>query len=92
MSSVKAWENGPSYIDMPKRMDTYSAPALPDPDKLRRLEGARETMRWLQTALVSARDRVVIKRRVHDPVLGAADWQIIGRAVRYDVYRGGVSA
>ena len=51
MSSVKAWENGPSYIDMPKRMDTYSAPALPDPDKLRRLEGARETMRWLQTAL-----------------------------------------
>lgn len=49
--SVKAWENGPSYIDMPKRMDSYSAPVLPDPDTLRRLEGARESMRWLQAAL-----------------------------------------
>ena len=49
--SVKAWEDGPSYIDMPKRMASYSAPMMPDPDQLLRLDGARETMRWLQAAL-----------------------------------------
>lgn len=49
--SVKAWENGPSYIDMPRSMDSYTAPVLPDLQQLRRLEGARETMRWLRTAL-----------------------------------------
>lgn len=54
--SVKAWEDGPSYIDMPRKMDSYSAPALPDPEKLRRFDGARETMRWLQTALAEYAD------------------------------------
>ena len=29
--SVKAWEDGPSYIDMPKSMDSYSAPVMPEP-------------------------------------------------------------
>ena len=53
--SIKAWEDGPSYIDMPKRMDSYSAPAMPDPEQLRRLDGARETMRWLQAALTEQR-------------------------------------
>jgi len=32
--------------------------------------------------------RVVLKRRRTDPQLGAPDWQIVGRTVRYDVYRG----
>ena len=54
--SVKAWENGPSYIDMPRSMDSYSAPVMPGLEKLRHLEGARETMRWLQDALVAKRD------------------------------------
>lgn len=49
--SVKAWEEGPSYIDMPKRMDSYIAPVIPNLEELRRLDGARETMRWLQAAL-----------------------------------------
>jgi hydrogenase-1 operon protein HyaF len=49
--SVKAWEDGPSYIDMPRSMSSYSAPAMPDPETMRRLDGARETMRWLQAAL-----------------------------------------
>ena len=54
--SVKAWENGPSYIDMPRGMESYSAPVMPDPEKLRSLDGARETMRWLQDALLEKRD------------------------------------
>jgi hydrogenase-1 operon protein HyaF len=32
-------------------MDSYSAPAMPDPETMQRLDGARETMRWLQDAL-----------------------------------------
>ena len=35
-----------------------------------------------------ARVRVVLKRRRHDPVLAVPDWQIVGRSVRFDVYRG----
>jgi hydrogenase-1 operon protein HyaF len=54
--SVKAWEDGPSYIDMPRRMDSYSAPAMPDPETMRQLDGARETMRWLEEALSEPRD------------------------------------
>ena len=55
--SVKAWENGPSYIDMPRSMNQYSVPSLPDPETMRRLDGARETMRWLQAALEEPRDK-----------------------------------
>jgi hydrogenase-1 operon protein HyaF len=54
--SVKAWEEGPAYIDMPRSMNSYSAPAMPEPEKMRRLDGARETMRWLQAALTEPRD------------------------------------
>ena len=54
--SVKAWEDGPSYIDMPRSMNSYSAPAMPDSETLRRLDGARETMRWLQSALTKRGD------------------------------------
>jgi hydrogenase-1 operon protein HyaF len=55
--SVKAWEDGPSYIDMPKSMDSYSAPMMPEPEKLRHLDGARESMRWLQAALTDWDDK-----------------------------------
>jgi hydrogenase-1 operon protein HyaF len=53
--SVKAWENGPSYIDMPGSMDRYSAPSVPDPETVRHLDGAREAMTWLQNALTEWR-------------------------------------
>jgi 16S rRNA (guanine1516-N2)-methyltransferase len=43
---------------------------------------------WLQYAQRAARHRVVLKRRSKDPVTGAPDWQIRGRTVRFDVYRG----
>lgn len=43
---------------------------------------------WLQAARRAASGRVVLKRRLHDPVIAAPDWQIRGRAIRYDVYRG----
>jgi hydrogenase-1 operon protein HyaF len=36
-------------------MDSYTAPALPDLQQLRKLVGARETMRWLSTALTEQR-------------------------------------
>ncbi|MEZ5558364.1 MAG: class I SAM-dependent methyltransferase [Pseudomonadales bacterium] len=42
----------------------------------------------LLAARGAARQRVVLKRRRHDPVLERPDWQILGRTVRYDVYRG----
>ncbi len=32
--------------------------------------------------------RVVVKRRLHDAVVGRPDWEILGRSVRFDVYRG----
>jgi hydrogenase-1 operon protein HyaF len=55
--SVKAWEDGPAYIDMPRSMNSYSAPEMPDPETIRRLDGARETMRWLQAALQDQEER-----------------------------------
>jgi 16S rRNA (guanine1516-N2)-methyltransferase len=35
-----------------------------------------------------ARRRVVVKRRRHDATCLKPDWQIVGRSVRFDVYRG----
>lgn len=35
-----------------------------------------------------ARSRVVLKRRLKDPVALAPDWSLKGRSVRYDVFRG----
>lgn len=32
--------------------------------------------------------RVVVKRRRHDAAINQPDWQILGRSVRFDVYRG----
>lgn len=34
-----------------------------------------------------ARERVVMKRHTHAPPVGAPDWRIPGRTVRFDVYR-----
>ena len=34
-----------------------------------------------------ARERVVVKRQVHSRAIGAPDWRIAGRTVRFDVYR-----
>ena len=44
---------------------------------------------WVDRAIALARMRVVLKRRAKDPVVGQPAWQIKGRTVRYDVYRGG---
>jgi len=43
---------------------------------------------WVELARRYAGARVVLKRRLRDPLVGVPDWQIKGRAVRYDVYRG----
>jgi 16S rRNA (guanine1516-N2)-methyltransferase len=39
-------------------------------------------------AIPRARGRVVVKRRRHDATCAEPDWQIVGRSVRFDVYRG----
>lgn len=62
-----------------KRMQWLAELARPDP---------RPETVWVERARSVARERVVLKRRRRDPVLLAPDWQIIGRTVRYDVYRG----
>jgi len=41
----------------------------------------------LDCARHAARDRVVLKRRLRDPLLAKPDWQVKGTSVRYDVYR-----
>ena len=47
-----------------------------------------ELLRWIEAGRAAARRRVVLKRRLKDPVVGSPHWQIKGRSVRYDVYRG----
>ena len=51
-------------------------------------EDSRSINGWLEAGLGNASGRVVLKRRLHDPVAAVPDWQITGRTVRYDVYRG----
>jgi len=47
----------------------------------------------VEDALVCAEQRVVVKRRRHDPAARQRpDWQIVGRSVRFDVYRGAAPA
>ena len=43
---------------------------------------------WIELARRPPVARVVLKRRLQDPVVDTPDWQIKGRSVRYDVYRG----
>jgi 16S rRNA (guanine1516-N2)-methyltransferase len=46
-----------------------------------------DTLALFEAARIAAGDRVVLKRRLRDPLLGRPDWQVKGRSVRYDVYR-----
>lgn len=41
----------------------------------------------LEQARTAARQRVVIKRRIHDPAVGRPAWQLRGGRIRFDVYR-----
>ncbi|MFW6094321.1 MAG: class I SAM-dependent methyltransferase [Pseudomonadota bacterium] len=52
----------------------------------------RPLEQWLQAAVATARMRVVVKRRLKDPTCAPPHWQIRGRTVRYDVYRGEAGA
>jgi len=62
-----------------KRLQWLAELAAPDP---------RPLEHWLAAAARVARRRVVLKRRRKDPLVTAPDWQVTGRTVRYDVYRG----
>jgi 16S rRNA (guanine1516-N2)-methyltransferase len=48
----------------------------------------RSASDWIERAKPCASARVVLKRRLRDPLVGQPDWQIKGHSVRYDVYRG----
>jgi hypothetical protein len=48
----------------------------------------RSAADWIDRARPCAAGRVVLKRRLRDPLVGRPDWQIKGHSVRYDVYRG----
>lgn len=61
-----------------KRMQWLAALTGPD---------VRPLEQWLEAARACTRGRVVLKRRRRDPVIEPPDWQIVGRTVRYDVYR-----
>jgi 16S rRNA (guanine1516-N2)-methyltransferase len=53
------------------------------------LGASDEDLRELVAAATArARGRVVVKRRRHDATWLQPDWQIVGRSVRFDVYRG----
>ena len=43
---------------------------------------------WLASTALVVRERLVLKRRLRDPVIAKPAWQIKARTVRYDVYRG----
>jgi len=43
---------------------------------------------FVRRAIPLATRRVVVKRRRHDVAAARADWEIVGRSVRFDVYRG----
>lgn len=62
-----------------KRMQWLAELTRPDP---------RPQGEWIDLAVPRARMRVVLKRRRKDPPVRVPDWQILGRTVRYDVYRG----
>ncbi len=49
-------------------------------------EEAPDVLELLEIARRRALSRVVIKQRVHGPVVGDPDWQVTGRTVRFDVY------
>ena len=51
-------------------------------------ESAHTVADWLELARQRARSRVVLKRRVSEPELIKPDWQLRGKQVRFDVYRG----
>lgn len=41
----------------------------------------------LEQARAAARQRVVVKRRIHDPAVARPAWQLRGGRIRFDVYR-----
>ncbi|MGI9265719.1 MAG: hydrogenase expression/formation protein [Gammaproteobacteria bacterium] len=51
--SQPAEEDGANlnYIDMPRGMSTYEAPAIPEAADVRHLDGARQAMIWLRDAI-----------------------------------------
>lgn len=61
-----------------KRMQWLARLSAPDP---------RPLTQWLDVARRLAGERVVLKRRRTDPPVARPDWQIVGRSVRYDVFR-----
>ena len=77
------------YLDpmFPPRNKT-ALPARPL-QVLREIVGdeAPDASELLALARRRALSRVVMKQRAHGPAVGQPDWRVIGRTVRFDVYR-----
>ena len=82
-----------SYIEMPKEMNTFSMPRLPEPGELRRAAGARAAIRWLHEAARDWRPGAVnptfdarvlggIDREMVDQILGEGEVSIIVSGAR----------
>jgi hydrogenase-1 operon protein HyaF len=77
-----------SYLELPREMNTFSMPSLPDPEQTRGLLEAREAVRWLVNATTAWRpgsdnprfDIAVLdaaNRELLDQVLGEGEVSII---------------
>ncbi len=87
-------------LDLGRTFDTvYLDPMFPPRDKhalprrsaqllARRVGPPDDLSQLIAHSQTAARLRVVLKRRRHDATLAAPAWRILGRSVRFDVYRG----
>jgi len=48
-----------------------------------------ELVQLIHRARGIAKQRAVLKRRRHDPIIAQPNWQILGRSIRLDVFKGG---
>jgi hydrogenase-1 operon protein HyaF len=69
-----------SYLELPREMNTFSMPSLPDPERARDMLEARETVRWLAEATASLAPGEA-NRRFDVGVLDAANRQILNEVL-----------
>lgn len=84
-----------SYIDMPSDMWTYAPPAIPEPQAVSHLEGARQTMQWLRQALAAsgtATEPLLANLTELDPENRELVNQILGEGEVSVTYNGAVRA
>jgi hydrogenase-1 operon protein HyaF len=69
-----------SYLELPREMNTFSMPSLPDADQARGLLEARETVRWLRDAAEAWRPGAP-NARFDAAVLDAANLELLNQVL-----------